>query len=139
METCKNLSTDRKAYVLTRRLSAEVLQPTIDSVVYFHSRIGFSSSKHDVVTKADSHDCSLMKYVYLIRSKSHPKQNYIGITSDLKKRLFVHNSGGSVHTSKFKPWELVASVAFADSERAVAFERYLKTGSGRAFAKKRLW
>jgi len=80
-----------------------------------------------------------MKYVYLIRSKSHPKQSYIGITSDLKKRLIIHDSGGSVHTSKFKPWELVAYVAFSDSERAVAFERYLKSGSGRAFAKKRLW
>ena len=80
-----------------------------------------------------------MKYVYLIRSKSHPKQSYIGITSELKKRLIVHNSGGSVHTSKFKPWEIVAYFAFSDSERAAAFERYLKTGSGRAFAKKRFW
>jgi predicted GIY-YIG superfamily endonuclease len=80
-----------------------------------------------------------MKYVYLIRSQSHPKQSYIGITSDLKKRLIVHNRGGSVHTSKFKPWELIAYFAFSDAERAVAFERYLKTGSGRAFAKKRFW
>ena len=122
-----------------RRLSAEVLQPTSDSTIYFHSRIGLSSSKHDVVTKADSHDFSLMKYVYLIRSKSHPKQNYIGITSDLKKRLIVHNSGGSVHTSKFKPWELVTYVGFSNASKALEFERYLKTGSGRAFAKKRLW
>ena len=52
-----------------------------------------------------------MKYVYLIRSKSHPKQSYIGITSDLKKRLTVHNSGGSVPTSKFKPWELISYLA----------------------------
>ncbi|MEO8326749.1 MAG: GIY-YIG nuclease family protein [Nitrospirota bacterium] len=50
-----------------------------------------------------------MKYVYLIRSKSHPKQSYIGISSDLKKRLIVHNSGISVHTSKFMPWKLVTS------------------------------
>jgi predicted GIY-YIG superfamily endonuclease len=80
-----------------------------------------------------------MKFVYLIRSKSHPKQNYIGITSDLKKRLIVHNSGGSVHTSKFKPWELVTYVGFSNASKALEFERYLKTGSGRAFAKKRLW
>ena len=80
-----------------------------------------------------------MKYVYLIRSNSHLKQNYIGITSNLEKRLIVHNGGGSVHTLKFKPWELLAYLAFSDSERAVAFERYLKTGSGRAFAKKRFW
>lgn len=80
-----------------------------------------------------------MKYVYLIRSESHPKQKYIGITSDLKKRLIVHNSGGSVHTSKFKPWELVTYVGFSDLSKALEFERYLKSGSGRAFAKKRLW
>jgi len=80
-----------------------------------------------------------MKYVYLISSQSHPKQSDIGITSDLNKRLIVHNSGGSVHTLKFKPWELIAYFAFSNSERAVAFERYLKTGSGRAFAKKRFW
>jgi predicted GIY-YIG superfamily endonuclease len=80
-----------------------------------------------------------MKYVYLIRSKSHPKQNYIGITSDLQKRLIVHNNGGSIHTSKFKPWELVTYMGFADASKALEFERYLKTGSGRAFAKKRLW
>ena len=80
-----------------------------------------------------------MKYVYLIKSQSHPNQRYIGITSDLKKRLIVHNSGGSVHTSKFKPWKLVTYVGFSDASKALEFERYLKTGSGRAFAKKRLW
>jgi predicted GIY-YIG superfamily endonuclease len=80
-----------------------------------------------------------MRYVYLIRSHSHPNQSYIGITSALEKRLSVHNSGGSVHTSKFKPWKLITSLAFSEDSKALAFERYLKTGSGRAFAKKRLW
>ena len=97
------------------------------------------SSKIDVVTKVDSHDSSIMKYVYLIRSESHPKQSYIGITSDLKKRLIVHNSGGSIHTSKFTPWKLVTYIGFSDVSNALEFERYLKSGSGRAFAKKRLW
>jgi putative endonuclease len=89
--------------------------------------------------KADSHYSSLIKYVYLIRSESHPKKSYIGITSNLKKRLIVHNNGGSVHTSKFKPWELVTYVGFSNNSKALEFERYLKTGSGRAFATKRLW
>ena len=80
-----------------------------------------------------------MKYVYLIRSESHPQQSYIGITSELKKRLSAHNSGGSVHTSTFKPWKLVTYVTFSDTSKALEFERYLQTGSGRAFAKKRLW
>ncbi len=80
-----------------------------------------------------------MKYVYLIKSQSHPKQSYIGITSDLKKRLIVHNSGGAVHTSKFKTWKLVTYKANSEDSKALAFERYLKTGAGRAFAKKRFW
>ncbi len=122
-----------------RRLSAEALQLTIDSSVYFRTRIAFISSKHDVVTKADPHYSSLMKYVYLIKSNSQPNQSYIGITSDLEKRLSVHNCGGSVHTSKFKPWKLQTSLAFSEDSKTLAFEPYLKTGSGRAFSKKILW
>ena len=75
-----------------------------------------------------------MRYVYLIRSISSPKQKYIGITDDLKRRLRDHNSGDSPHTSKYRPWEIVTAVAFADTQKAVAFEKYLKLGSGRAFA-----
>ena len=81
----------------------------------------------------------IMKYVYLLRSKSYPNEVYIGITSDLNKRLDGHHSGRSAHTSKFKPWKLVSFIAFSDGSKATEFERYLKTGSGRAFAKKRLW
>ncbi|MBA3968148.1 MAG: GIY-YIG nuclease family protein [Nitrospirales bacterium] len=80
-----------------------------------------------------------MKYVYLIRSESHPKQSYIGITSDLKKRLIVHKNGGFVYTSKFKYWKLITYMAYSEDSKTLAFERYLKSGSGRTFAKKRLW
>lgn len=79
-----------------------------------------------------------MKYVYLLRSVEHPEEVYSGLTDDLRKRLKVHNAGGSPHTSKFKPWKLVTYLAVSDEARAIAFERYLKTGSGRAFAAKRL-
>ncbi|MEA2879367.1 MAG: putative endonuclease [Hyphomicrobiales bacterium] len=79
-----------------------------------------------------------MKYVYLLQSIDHPDQVYVGLADDLKARLATHNSGGSPHTSKFKPWRLVTYVAFSDESKAVAFERYLKSSSGRAFAKKRL-
>jgi predicted GIY-YIG superfamily endonuclease len=79
-----------------------------------------------------------MKYVYLLQSISHPDQNYVGLADDLRTRLKVHNAGGSPHTSKFRPWRLVTYVAFSDPAKAVAFERYMKSGSGRAFAKKRL-
>lgn len=80
-----------------------------------------------------------MYYVYLIRSISHPSQTYVGCTSNLENRLVVHNSKGSMHTSKFVPWILVCSIAFNGKLKAQKFEAYLKSGSGRAFAKKRLW
>jgi len=80
-----------------------------------------------------------MFYVYLLRSIPHPDQTYIGFTEDLKARLQVHNHGGSPHTAKFKPWELIGYHAFQERIRAMDFEAYLKTGSGQAFAKKRLW
>jgi predicted GIY-YIG superfamily endonuclease len=79
-----------------------------------------------------------MWYIYILRSKSAPKQEYIGATADLKQRLAEHNAGKSSHTAKFLPWQLVWYSAFPDKLRALEFERYLKSHSGRAFAKKRL-
>jgi putative endonuclease len=60
------------------------------------------------------------------------------MTPDLRGRLAEHNAGLAKHTSKFCPWRLVTYVAFSDTTKAVAFERYLKTGSGRAFALRHL-
>ncbi len=80
-----------------------------------------------------------MKYVYLIRSMKFPNQTYVGLTSDVQRRLAAHNAGQSPHTSKYKPWQLVAFVGFLDEQKATEFEKYLKSGSGRAFAYKRLW
>jgi putative endonuclease len=51
----------------------------------------------------------------------------------------THNSGSSIHTSKFQPWILITYLGFSDKYRALDFERYLKSSSGKAFAKKRLW
>jgi predicted GIY-YIG superfamily endonuclease len=56
----------------------------------------------------------------------------------LKRRLPEHNAGKSAHAAKFKPWKLVWYCAFPDKMRALEFEKYLKSHSGRAFAKKRL-
>jgi len=80
-----------------------------------------------------------MHYVYLLQSRAVDSQRYVGITSDLKRRFSQHNAGKSPHTSKYLPWKLVTYVAFSDVEKAEAFERYLKSGSGHAFARKRLW
>ena len=79
-----------------------------------------------------------MWYVYIIRSINFPDQEYVGATADLKQRLPDHNAARSAHTAKFKPWKLVWYCAFPDKYKALAFEKYLKSHSGRAFAKKRL-
>ncbi|MFN3313423.1 MAG: GIY-YIG nuclease family protein [Hyphomonas sp.] len=77
-----------------------------------------------------------MKYVYMLQSLPEPMRYYVGSTIDLKRRFADHNSGQSVHTRKFLPWTLIGYVAFSDPAKADKFEAYLKTGSGRAFAKK---
>ncbi len=80
-----------------------------------------------------------MIYVYLLQSESSVDERYVGVTSDLKQRLADHNAGRSPHTSKYAPWVLVTYIAFTDQRKAESFERYLKSGSGHAFARKRLW
>ena len=77
-------------------------------------------------------------YVYLLKSVGLPAHYYVGLTDDLANRLAKHSAGAVPHTSKFKPWQIKTAVAFRDRGRAADFERYLKSPSGRAFAKKRL-
>ena len=79
-----------------------------------------------------------MHYVYIPRSIRFPDQKYIGYTSDLQARVGDHNAGKSPHTAKYTPWELQFYVAFPDKYRALDFEAYLKSHSGKAFTKKRL-
>jgi predicted GIY-YIG superfamily endonuclease len=77
-------------------------------------------------------------YVYIIRSTAFPEQEYTGATADLQERMVSHNAGKSTHTAKFVPWELVWYSAFPAKHKALEFEKYLKSHSGRAFARKRL-
>lgn len=79
-----------------------------------------------------------MHYVYIIKSIPFPEIIYVGYTLDIDFRLQTHNSGGSIHTAKYKPWELIWHCSFSDKAKAMAFEKYLKSHSGRAFMKKRL-
>jgi putative endonuclease len=78
-------------------------------------------------------------YAYLLESVGVPARRFVGATADLKRRVADHNAGQSQHTSKFAPWRLVTYVAFSDQDKAADFERYLKSGSGHAFANKHLW
>lgn len=78
-----------------------------------------------------------MYYTYILRSsKSHIF--YFGSTSDLKKRFAEHNLGLSKATKPHIPWRLVFYAAFETLRQAKDFELYLKSGSRKAFAYKRL-
>jgi predicted GIY-YIG superfamily endonuclease len=77
-------------------------------------------------------------YIYILQSERNEDRFYTGLTDDLRQRLKNHNAGRVLHTAKWRPWRLKASVAISDRTRAAAFERYLKSASGRAFTKKHL-
>ncbi len=79
-----------------------------------------------------------MHYVYIIESAHARNQRYVGQTADLRRRLADHNAGRSVHTQRHKPWNLVCYLGFADERKAVDFEKYLKSGSGKTFAQRHL-
>lgn len=81
---------------------------------------------------------SAFYYVYILQSEKFPDQFYTGFTEDLDSRFSGHNGGKNTHTMKFRPWKIKTAIAFSDREKALEFESYLKTASGRAFAKKRL-
>jgi putative endonuclease len=80
-----------------------------------------------------------MHYVYLIESTSSEGKRYIGYTDNLRQRIADHNSGKNVSTTAHRPWRLRTYLAFSTKDQALAFEHYLKSGSGHAFAHKRLW
>ena len=80
-----------------------------------------------------------MKYVYLLRSLSNRKKRYVGITANFQERLQQHNDGQSPYTAGFRPWEPAMVIRFEDDQKAEAFERYLKSGSGHAFANRHFW
>ena len=76
------------------------------------------------------------RLVYVLKSVNPKAHYYIGLTSDVRARLADHNAGRCSHTSRYRPWQLHVTIGLPDEQRAVDFERYLKSGSGRAFAKR---
>ena len=75
-------------------------------------------------------------YVYILIDTATQSHHYVGVTQDLRARLAKHNAGEVVHTSKFRPWRIQTAIAFDSKEKAFAFEKYLKSGSGREFSKR---
>jgi predicted GIY-YIG superfamily endonuclease len=85
-------------------------------------------------------DRIMTQYVYVLQSIPKPDRHYVGCTDDVADRLRRHNAGlsdsQSHHTLAGGPWKIVVQVGFEDRAKAFAFEKYLKSGSGRAFAKR---
>ena len=76
------------------------------------------------------------RFVYILRSVTSPHRPYVGLTSNVATRIGAHNAGQNPSTAAYKPWELIVSVEFRTEDAAIRFERYLKSGSGRALAKR---
>jgi predicted GIY-YIG superfamily endonuclease len=76
------------------------------------------------------------RFVYILRSERKPDEPYVGSTCDVAARLKWHNHGPDGYTRKYRPWCLQVAIEFADESTALRFECYLKSGSGRAFAKR---
>jgi len=77
-------------------------------------------------------------YVYILVSQAKETIHYTGITRDLAQRLLEHNRGACPHTSQHRPWRIETAIAFKSESKARAFEKYLKSGSGREFARRHL-
>lgn len=74
--------------------------------------------------------------IYVIKSADAKPHFYVGLTSNFPARLAAHNAGLSPHTARYRPWRPHVVMEFADEPTAIRFERYLKSGSGRAFARR---
>ena len=80
-----------------------------------------------------------MYYTYILESTADPTKRYAGHTSDLRARLAEHNRGKCRHTARHRPWKVKLYIAFETRKLARDFERYLKSGSGHAFANRHFW
>ena len=76
------------------------------------------------------------RFVYILRSDRDPSRHYVGLTEDVERRLGWHNTAPTGFTADNRPWSVVVAIEFAAESTARRFERYLKSGSGRAFAKR---
>ena len=76
------------------------------------------------------------RFVYVLTSADPKPHFYVGHTHDVRGRLADHNAGRCPHTARYRPWQLHVAIKLPDEQRAIDFKRYLKSGSGRAFAKR---
>jgi putative endonuclease len=81
---------------------------------------------------------SSKRFVYILKSRRFPDEYYVGNTSNPITRLAAHNQGLCSYTARYRPWRTLVVIEFDDEEPALKFERYLKTGSGHEFARRRM-
>jgi putative endonuclease len=98
------------------------------------SRSPFDSTRQAACSIRDMRQ----RFVYVLRNADNPPPSYTGLTADVATRLTEHNAGSCIHTAKYRPWSIDVVIEFGEERRAVAFERYLKSGSGVAFAHRHL-
>lgn len=78
-----------------------------------------------------------MFYVYVLRSEKFD-ENYIGYTTDLKRRFIEHNQGLNLSTKRYRPWKIIYYEACVNKKDAERREKYLKTTQGGRLLKRRL-
>jgi putative endonuclease len=71
-----------------------------------------------------------MFFLYILKSVDYPK-TYVGITSDIDRRITEHNNGYSTFTKKYKPWKLIYSEKYNSRSEARAREKFFKSTAGR--------
>ena len=118
--------------------------PATAAALHAYSGLSRAKSPRIVATRFNGLPQSSMpappvfSYVYILESQSHPNNFYVGLTHDLATRLRSHNLRENAHTAPMAPWTIKAAIALCDRQRAAALERYLKSHTGRRFAKNRL-
>jgi predicted GIY-YIG superfamily endonuclease len=70
--------------------------------------------------------------VYILRSETDLSKHYVGLTSDLVRRLAEHNAGLNVHTARARRWRVLVSMEFVAEKTAACFERYVRNRLGTA-------
>jgi predicted GIY-YIG superfamily endonuclease len=96
----------------------------------------FGEAEHPLLNNYPGKNPCRMFIVYILKSQKDVLKNYVGFTKDLDKRLMAHNAGRSLFSKRYAPWNIECFITFKNEDRARAFERYLKKGSGHAFLKK---
>ncbi len=92
-------------------------------------RRGAGSCKHRGVS------ADVKRFVYVLQSVPQPDRQFVESTANVPARVASHNAGHSPLTAACRPWRLVTVVQFGTESAALRFEKFLKTGAGRALAR----